>query len=162
MKIAMCCAKVAYDLKETVKAHLLKCGHEVVDFCDDPSDPMPYAEVAARAAEGMLNSACELGVFFCGTGMGVSLVANMFKGITAAPVESKFAARRARYTNNANVLCLGSFILGPVMACEMVDEFLKTSWLEGADEATRAVLKGQLDFIGTLENEKLCRKTKGL
>ena len=53
MKIAMGCAKVAYDLKEAVKAHLLGRGFEVVDFCEDPADPMPYAEVAARAAQGM-------------------------------------------------------------------------------------------------------------
>ena len=106
MKIAMGCAKVAYDLKEAVKAHVLGRGFEVVDFCEDPADPMPYAEVAARAAQGMLDAGCERGILFCGTGMGVSLVANLFPGITAAVVESKFAARRCRYTNNANVLCL--------------------------------------------------------
>ena len=153
MKVAMGCAKVAYELKEAVKDHLLQRGVEVVDFCADPEDPMPYAEVAARAAEGMLAAGCERGILFCGTGMGVSLVANLFPGITAAVVESKFAARRCRYTNNANVLCMGSFILGPVLACEMADEFLDTEWLQGAEESTREVLGQQMEFIRRLEEK---------
>ena len=153
MQIAMGCAKVAYDLKEAVKAHLLGRGFEVVDFCEDPADPMPYAEVAARAARGMLDAGCERGILFCGTGMGVSLVANLFPGLTAAVVESKFAARRCRYTNNANVLCMGSFLLGPVLACEMADEFLDTEWLQGADEGAREVLGQQMAFIRELEQK---------
>lgn len=153
MKIAMCCAKVAYELKNAVKAHLIENGYEIVDYCDDPNDPMPYAEVAARASEGMLETGCDFGIFFCGTGMGVGLVANMFKGITAAVVESKFAARRARFTNNANVLCMGSFILGPVLACEMADEFLNVEWLQGANETTRAILSEQMDFICELQKK---------
>ncbi len=153
MKIAMGCAGVAFGLKESVKKHLLALGHEVVDYCADESAPMPYAEKAAEAAQGMIDSRIELGILFCGTGMGVSLVANMFPGITAAVCESKFAARRARYTNNANVLCLGSFILGPVLADEMVDEFLNTQWLEGANETTKQVLAGQYAFVQALEKK---------
>ena len=121
MKIAIGCAKVAYPLKESVRKHVEEMGHEVIDFCPDPEAAMHYAEVAAETAEGMLREKCDRGILLCGTGMGVTLVANMFKGITAAVCESKFAARRARYTNNANVLGLGSFILGPVLANEMVE-----------------------------------------
>lgn len=152
MKIAMCCANVAYGLKESVRKHVESLGHEVVDFCADPNAPMPYAEVAARASEGFLAQKCDLGIFLCGTGMGVSLVANLHRGITAAVCESKFAARRARFTNNANVLCLGSFILGETLANEMVDEFLNTQWLENAPEATRETLYGQYHFIQGLED----------
>lgn len=155
MKIAMGCAKVAYPLKEAVKKHILDMGHEVIDFCDDPDDPMPYAEVAAKTAEGFLREKCERGILLCGTGMGVSLVANMYKGVTAAVCESKFAARRARFTNNANILALGSFILGEALANEMVDEFLNTQWLENAPEKTKEILAQQFEFIQGLENRLL-------
>ena len=155
MKIAMGCAKVAYPLKESVKKHVLELGHEVIDYCEDPNDPMPYAEAAARTAEGMLKEKCDRGILLCGTGMGVTLVANMYRGITAAVCESKFAARRARFTNNANVLGLGSFILGPVLANEMVDEFLNTEWLENAPDATREILGQQFEFIRGLEDKLL-------
>ena len=155
MKIAIGCAKVAYPLKESVRKHIEELGHEVIDYCADPDDPMPYAEVAARTAEGMLREKCDRGVLLCGTGMGVSLVANMYRGITAAVCESKFAARRARFTNNANVLALGSFILGPVLANEMVDEFLTTNWLENAPEATKETLAGQFKFVQELEDRLL-------
>ena len=144
MKIAMGCAKVAYDLKEAVKAHLLGRGFEVVDFCEDPADPMPYAEVAARAAQGMLDAGCERGILFCGTGMGVSLVANLFPGITAAVVESKFAARRCRYTNNANVLCMGGRVISSGLACELVDVFLDTAY-EGGRHQRRVDMLTELD-----------------
>ena len=94
MKIAIGCAKVAYPLKESVRKHVEEMGHEVIDFCPDPEAAMHYAEVAAETAEGMLREKCDRGILLCGTGMGVTLVANMFKGITAAVCESKFAARR--------------------------------------------------------------------
>lgn len=153
MKIAMGCAKVAYPLKEAVKKHVLELGHEVVDFCDDPTDPMPYAEAAAKTVEGFFKEKCDRGILLCGTGMGVSLVANMYKGITAAVCESKFAARRARFTNNANFLALGSFILGETLANEMVDEFLNAGWLENAPEGTRRILAPQFEFIRQLEDK---------
>ena len=155
MKIAIGCAKVAYPLKESVRKHVEEMGHEVIDFCPDPEAAMHYAEVAAETAEGMLREKCDRGILLCGTGMGVTLVANMFKGITAAVCESKFAARRARYTNNANVLGLGSFILGPVLANEMVDEFLNTDWLENAPASVKEKLADQFRFIQDLETKHL-------
>ena len=108
-----------------------------------------------RQAEGFLREKCDRGIMLCGTGMGVSLVANMYKGVTAAVCESKFAARRARFTNNANILALGSFILGETLANEMVDEFLKTEWLENAPEQTKAILGPQFEFIQKLEDKLL-------
>ena len=78
-------------------------------------------------------------ILFCGTGMGMSIVANRYKGCTAAVVESVFAAKMCRAINNANVLCMGQMIWGEFMAKEAVDVFLKTKFTEG--------LEGFADFL---------------
>jgi len=72
-------------------------------------------------------------ILFCGTGMGMAIVANRFKGVTAAVVESVFAAKMSRVINNANVLCLGQMIWGEWMAKEAVDVFLNTKFTQGLE-----------------------------
>jgi len=75
----------------------------------------------------------ERAILFCGTGMGMSIVANRFKGVTASVVESVYAARMCRSINNANVLCLGQMIWGSDMAKAAVDLFLSTRFTEGLE-----------------------------
>ena len=89
---------------------------------------IPYYDGAVAACKVMQSGAAERAILFCGTGMGMSIVANRFKGVTAAVVESVFAAKMCRAVNNANALCLGQMIWGEWMAKEAVDVFLKTSF----------------------------------
>jgi ribose 5-phosphate isomerase B len=76
----------------------------------------------------------ERGLFLCGTGMGMSVIANRFKGVVASVVESVFAAGMCRTINNANVLCLGSMIWGDMMAKEAVDVFLTRKFTQGLEQ----------------------------
>ena len=84
--------------------------------------------------------------------MGMSQVANKFKGIRAACVESIYGARMARVINNSNILCMGGWILAPEMAIEMVKAFLQAEHTEGVEEWRRDFLKNALVKIEELED----------
>jgi ribose 5-phosphate isomerase B len=93
----------------------------------------PYFESCPEVCKALQAGKAERAILFCGTGMGMAIVANRFKGITAAVVESVFAAKMCRAINNANVLCMGQMIWGEWMAKEAVDVFLNTKMTEGLE-----------------------------
>lgn len=133
-KILVAADPFATGLKEAVVAHLCECGYETIDLGATESSPdKPYFESAADVCRAIQAGEAKRAILFCGTGMGMSIVANRFKGITAAVVESLFAAKMARAINDANVLCLGQMIWGEWMAKEAVDLFLKTRFTEGLE-----------------------------
>ena len=123
----------AVALKDAVASHRTASGYEVLDLGSTAAGAVPYYECSAEACKALQAGLAERAVLFCGTGMGVAIVANRFKGVTAAVVESVFAAKMARAVNNANVLCLGQMLWGEWMAKEAVDVFLKTKFTEGLE-----------------------------
>ncbi len=156
MKIALGSDKSGFTLKEAIKAHLEKLGHEVLDIGTREFEKgIPFYEVAPKAAALIQSGEFERGILCCGTGMGMAVVANKFKGICAAPVESVYAARKCRVINNANILALGGWILGEMMAADIVDEFLRAEFTEGLEEWRREFLQKAQGKIRELEEEKL-------
>ena len=121
----------AKTLKDAIVAHLNEKGYKVVDL--GTPDDLPYYEGAVAACRAIQSGKAERAILLCGTGMGMSVIANRFKGIVASVVESVFAAKMCRAINNANVLCLGSMIWGDWMANEAVDAFLNTQFTEGLE-----------------------------
>ncbi|MDR1963653.1 MAG: RpiB/LacA/LacB family sugar-phosphate isomerase, partial [Planctomycetaceae bacterium] len=114
----------AVTLKEPLLAHLKEKGYEVLDLGATREKEIPYFESAADVCKAIQSGKADQAILLCGTGMGMSIVANRFKGIVASVVESVFAAKMCRAINNANVLCLGAMIWGEWMAKEAVDVFL--------------------------------------
>jgi ribose 5-phosphate isomerase B len=107
-KLVVASDKSGYYLKEFVKAHFISKGYEIKDVGTmDPENPVFYPDAASNLAREIQNGFSEKGLLFCGTGMGVSIVANKFAGICAACCESTFSASKARIYNDANVLCMG-------------------------------------------------------
>jgi len=133
MKIVVAADPFAVGLKDAIVVHLKAKGYEVSDVGSSAVNAVPYYDGAVAASKIMQSGAAERAILFCGTGMGMSIVANRFKGVTAAVVESVFAAKMCRAVNNANALCLGQMIWGEWMAKEAVDAFLKTAFTEGLD-----------------------------
>lgn len=133
-KILVAADPFAVTLKDAVVEHLKSKGYAVTDLGSTKDKPQPYFECGAAVGKAIQAGQAEWAVLFCGTGMGMSIVANRFKGVTAAVVESVFAAKMSRAINNANVLCLGQMIWGEWMAKEAVDVFLKTKFTEGLDQ----------------------------
>ncbi len=132
-KILVAADPYAVSLKDAVVAHLKEKGYGVIDFSASQGHARPYYESAVAVCRAMQAGQAERAILFCGTGMGMSIVANRFKGVTASVVESVYAAKMCRAINNANVLCLGQMIWGADMAKEAVNVFLSTGFTQGLE-----------------------------
>lgn len=124
----------AIDLKDAIKKHLQSQGYTVIDAGASAAREVPYYDAATAACEIIQTGKADRGILFCGTGMGMSIVANKHKGITASCVESVFTAKMARSINNSNVLTMGAMIVAKWMAKEMVDAWMQTKHTEGLEQ----------------------------
>ena len=131
MKLAIGSDKSGYPVKEAVKTYLAEIGADFDDLgTTDLNQVHPYYQVASEAAPKIQDGTYQKAILICGTGAGMSVVANKFKGVHAVACESVYAAKMARAINNANVLCMGGWIVGPEMALELVKAFLNTDWCQ--------------------------------
>ncbi|MBK1840866.1 RpiB/LacA/LacB family sugar-phosphate isomerase [Azospirillum sp. YIM B02556] len=138
VKVALASDSSGFRLKEAVKAYLQATGYEVVDVGQTSEDgPVSYVDAASSLAGAVQSGPCRRGIVICGTGAGVSLVANKFKGIYCVPCESLYTAQRSSLINNANVLAMGERIVGHEMACEMAGAWLRNGWCDGFDGERR-------------------------
>ena len=135
MKLAIGSDKSGFAVKEVVKAWL---SENKIEFDDlgtvDLNDVHPYYRVASEVAPKVQDGTYEKAILICGTGAGMSVVANKFKGVHAVACEGVYSAKMARAINNANVLCMGGWIVGPEMAIEMVRAFLNTAWCQDLED----------------------------
>ncbi len=131
MKIALGADHAGFELKEKIKKFLQDAGHEVLDLGCHSTDSVDYPVYGAKVAKAVLQGEAERGILVCGTGLGMSMVANRFPGIRAALCHELFTARMSRLHNDANVLVLGGRVIGDVLALEMVKVFLETPFEGG-------------------------------
>ncbi len=131
MKIAIGCDHGGYELKETVKKHLVENGIEVKDFGTLTGEAVDYPDIAVPVAEAVLTDEFDFGILICGTGIGISIAANKVKGIRCALVSEEFSARATRQHNNANILAMGGRTTGPSLAVSIVDAFLSAEFEGG-------------------------------
>ncbi|MGB9762327.1 MAG: ribose 5-phosphate isomerase B [Caldimicrobium sp.] len=134
MKIVLASDHAGFFLKEKIKDFLVKEGHTVIDVGTNSSVSVDYPEYGFKAIEKLLNGEAERGILICGTGIGMSIVANRFPGIRAALCHEPFSAQMARRHNDANVLVLGGRLIGDGMAIEIVKTFLSTDFEGGRHE----------------------------
>ena len=135
MAIAIGADSMGIWLKDSLIRHLENKGIQMLDVGGYDGKPKRrYYEVASDVARLIQRGEAEKGILLCGTGMGVAIVANKFKGIYAAVIESEFAALKAKQINNANVLCMGGWIVGPELAVEMTKTFLATDWCQDLED----------------------------
>ena len=121
----------AVGLKDAVVKHLQERGFAVKDLGATPANKdKPYFESAVEVCRALQKGEAKRAFLFCGTGMGMNMIANRFKGVRAAVVESVFAAKMCRAINDANVLCMGQMIWGDTMANAAADAFLDTKFTE--------------------------------
>ena len=129
--IHMACDHAGIELKETLRAHLEKMGYTVTDHgthskesCDYPV--FAHALCHAVEAEGVP------GILICGTGIGMAMTANKFRGIRAAVCHDIFSAERAKLSNNSNVICMGERVLGKELAKRLLDKWLELDFKDGS------------------------------
>ena len=118
----------ANALKEVVKGHLETLGYEVEDFGSD--DPI-YANVAFKVAESVAKGEYERGILLCGTGIGMSIAANKVPGAFAALYAEPYGTERSRKSNNANIMTMGSQVIGPELAKTLVTIWMEAEYTPG-------------------------------
>ncbi len=126
MKIAIGSDHAGFALKEHVRAHIEAADHEVTDVGTCSSESVDYPDFAAKVALAVARGEAEYGIIICGTGLGVAMTANRVRGVRAAPCTGQFAAEMTRRHNDANVLCLGGWLVTKEVAERIVDVFLAT------------------------------------
>ena len=119
-----------FNLKQYLIAYLKNKGLNVVDIGCYNSDRCDYPVIAKAVSEKVLEESSQ-GILICGTGIGVSIVANRYDGIRASHCTDTFTARMTRMHNDSNILCLGERITGVGLALDIVDVWLNTSFEGG-------------------------------
>ena len=133
-----------YLLKEKVCAYLTEKGFNVINVGTDSSESCDYPVFAGKVCKTLQSGEADLGILVCGTGVGMSMAANKYKGIRAACCSDTFSARLTRVHNDANVLCFGERVVGAGLASELVEAFLTTEY-EGGRHQRRVDLVNSFD-----------------
>ena len=137
MKIALACDHGGYDLKLEVIKYLTKKGVAFADFgCDNNHISVDYPLYGRAACEAVLSEDCDFAVLCCGTGIGMSIMANKIRGIRAACCSEPYSAMLSRRHNDSNVLCMGARVVGPELAKMILDAWLNAEF-EGGRHGTR-------------------------
>ncbi len=126
--VAVGCDPNATELKKIVIDHLKSLGYEVEDYGSD--DPI-YANVAIRVAEAVASGKHDRGILICGTGIGMSIAANKVPGAYAALCENAYSTERSRKSNNANIMTMGSQVIGSELAKTLVTIWMNSEYTPG-------------------------------
>jgi ribose 5-phosphate isomerase B len=141
------CDHAAYALKETVKSFLLKNEIDLTDVGTFDEDSVDYPDFGILVASRVSSRKFERGILICGTGIGMSIVANKFPGVRAALCGDLFSAIMSRRHNDANILVLGGRVIGDALALEIVKTWLETPF-EGNRHQTRIDKIDKIDLSG--------------
>ncbi|OGP87671.1 MAG: ribose 5-phosphate isomerase B [Deltaproteobacteria bacterium RBG_16_48_10] len=147
MQIGLACDHGGFELKEELKAFLKLLGVEPIDMGTFNEDSVDYPDFGVLVAEKVSQGELERGILICGTGIGMSMVANKFPRIRAALVNDLYSSRCSREHNDANILIIGGRIVGKELAKEIVRVWLETPFAGGRH-------KRRLEKMEALEKEK--------
>jgi ribose 5-phosphate isomerase B len=147
MQIGLACDHGGFDLKEELKTFLKSIGADPIDLGAFNEDSVDYPDFGVRVADKVSRGELEKGILICGTGIGMSIVANKFRGVRAALVNDLYTSRFSREHTNANIIVIGGRIVGKDLAKEIVRIWLETPFLGGRHQR-------RLDKIEALEREK--------
>lgn len=134
MKVVIGADHAGIELKNAVVEFLRGRDVEVEDVGTHGNDSVDYPDFASTVSAKVGAGAADFGVLVCGTGLGMAIVANKYRGVRAVPCTSEFAARAARAHNDANVLCLGERLVGTGLGVAIAEAFFGTSFEGGRHE----------------------------
>lgn len=140
MRIAVSCDHAGYPLKTTVVDTIQKLGHEALDFGTYSPDSVDFPDFAEKTCRAIQRGEAERGVILCGSGVGVVITANKFRGIYAGLCHDTYSAHQGVEHDFMNVLCLGGQVVGPAVARELVAAFLNATF-DGGERFVRRVNK---------------------
>ncbi len=145
MKVAIGCDHGGIKLKPVLIDYLNKKGIEFIDVGCFSEESVDYNDFAEKVCEKVVSGDCDRGILICGTGIGMSIVANKIKGIRCGHCHDVFSAKMTREHNDANVLAFGERVIGPGLMLEIVDAFLNTEFSNGERHIRRVEKIKQLE-----------------
>jgi ribose 5-phosphate isomerase B len=152
MKLVISADHAGFPLKEAVRAYLTKAGHEVLDLGayngDSPDD---YPDFAEKVGEAIKNGVARRGILICGSGVGVCVAANKIPGIRAGICHDTYSGHQGVEHDDMNVVVLGSRIIGPALAFEVVNAFISAQFIAGEERFQRRFKK-----VLAIEAKYLC------
>lgn len=125
MKIAIASDHAGFEYKQMLLGRLVAAGYEVSDLGTCDTTPSDYPDHAAHMAAAIQSGQSERGILICGSGVGVSVAANKFKGIRAGVCHDTYSAHQCVEHDDANVLCIGQRVVGASVMFELAEAFLK-------------------------------------
>ena len=131
MKVAVGCDHGGFDYKDRVIEAIMGLGKDVIDFGCFDNKSVDYPDYAAQVCKAIIEKRADCGVLICGSGIGISIAANKFKGIRCALAHDHLTAELCRQHNNANVIAFGARVVGIEVVIDCVKTFLATDFLGG-------------------------------
>ena len=147
MKIAVASDHRGFNVKDRILAQVAELQHEALDFGPSTSDICDYPDFGAKAARAVSEGEVDRAILICGSGIGMCIIANKFRGVRAALCHDDLSAEMSRRHNDANVICLSADQLSDQVADQVVRIWLKTEF-DGGRHARR------LQRISELEREE--------
>ncbi len=123
MRIALAADHAGFELKDHLAKLLASAGHAVYDLGTHTTDPVDYPDIAALAANAVVDGRADRAIVICGSGAGACVAANKIKGIRAAVAHDTYTAHQMVEHDDVNVLCLGSRVIGEMLAAEVTFAF---------------------------------------
>ena len=149
MKVIIASDHAGFDYKDLLVIDIQQQGYEVIDIGAFNKEPDDYPDRAAELAHAILSKKGERGIIICGSGVGVSVAANKFKGIRAGVCHDTYSAHQCVEHDDVNVLCLGERVIGIELAREIIFTFLKAEFTHAPRHEQR------LNKISNLEKENM-------
>lgn len=147
LTIAIGSDHAGYSLKETIKDFLISKGYRVLDFGTQSTDSADYPLFAKEVCLAIQRGEAHRGILICGTGIGMCITANKFRGIRGALCLNEYMAKMSRKHNDANVLCLGQRVIGVELALSIVEVWLSTDFEGGKHEKRVKLIKNIEDML---------------
>ena len=147
--LAIACDHAGVTYKKDLIAYLTDKGYTCLNLGTDTEESVDYPIYADAVCKKVTSGEADLGILICGTGIGMSMVANKFRGIRAAVCGDTFSARMTRMHNDANVLCMGARVIGLGLCKDITDLFLDTAFEGGGRHEERVGMIAEAEKIGS-------------
>lgn len=144
MKIAIGNDHAATELKMEIMEYVKSLGHEVINFGTDGHESCHYPEFGEKVGRAVVSGEADCGILICGTGVGISIVANKVKGVRCGVCSDTTTAHLIKEHNNANVIAFGARIVGSELAKDIVKAYLEAEFLGGRHQ-------NRIDMISEIE-----------
>ena len=146
MKIAIASDHRGIEIKNKLIDQMKQLGHDPLDMGTDEAASVDYPDYAEKVSEAISHKQVDRGILICGTGIGMCITANKFRGVRAAPVFDEVTAELSRRHNDANILCLSADLIGEELMHRIIEIFINTPFEEGRHAR-------RLDKIGKIEQK---------